>query len=89
MSALEELLQKDCPFEPWQFIDAKMVLDWLWNNVSDAELQKLHMDSIHERLDYYLFNYAYDKMGLKPISKCSIEELEAELKRRNKKEGII
>ena len=82
MKTLEELLQKDCPFEPWQFIEAKMVLDWLWNNVPDSDLQKWHMGSVHERLDYYLYHYAYNKMGLRPIGKCSIEELEEELKRR-------
>lgn len=82
MSALKELLQKDCPFEPYQFIEAKIVLDWLWHNVPDAELQKWHMESVHERLDYYLFNYFYNKMGLKPISKCSINELEEELELR-------
>ena len=82
MNALEELLQKECPFEPWQFIDAKIVLDWLWNNVPDAELQKCYMEGVHDRLDYYLFNIAYSKMGLKPLSKCSISELEEELKRR-------
>ena len=82
MSALNELLQKDCPFEPWQFIETKEVLEWLWNNVDDAELQKWHMESIHDRLNYYLFNYAYCKMGLKPISQCSISELEQELERR-------
>lgn len=82
MSTLEELLQKDCPFEPWQFIECKVVLEWLWGNVNDAELQKWHMEGVHERLDYYLFNYAYNKMGLKPISRCSVEELEAELSRR-------
>lgn len=82
MDYLEELLQKDCPFEPWQFIEAKMVLDWLWNNVTDKDLQKWHMGNVHERLDYYLFHYAYNKMRLKPICKCSTEELESELKRR-------
>lgn len=82
MNALEELLQKECPFEPWQFIDAKVVLEWLWHNVNDAELQKWHMEGVHDRLDYYLFNYAYNKMGLKPISKCSIEELKEELNKR-------
>ena len=82
MSALEQVLQKECPFEPWQFIDAKIVLDWLWYNVPDAELQKWHMEEVHDRLDYYLFNVAYNKMGLKPLSKCSISELEEELKRR-------
>ena len=82
MSVLDELLQKDCPFEPWQFIETKEVLEWLWNNIDDAELQKWHMESIHDRLNYYLFNYAYCKMGLKPISQCSISELEQELERR-------
>lgn len=82
MGALNELLQKDCPFEPWQFLEAKEVLEWLWNNVDDAELQKWHMENIHDRLNYYLFNYAYCKMGMKPISQCSISELEQELERR-------
>lgn len=80
--ALKELLQKDCPFEPWQFLEAKYVLDWLWENVPDPELQRWHMESIHERLDHYLFNYTYNKMGLKPIGKCSIDELEQEIERR-------
>ena len=38
MDALKELLQKDCSFEPWQFLEAKYVLDWLWENVPDADL---------------------------------------------------
>lgn len=80
--ALDELLEKDCPFEPWQFIETKEVLEWLWNNVNDAELQKWHMENIHDRLNYYLFHYTYRKMGMKPISKCSINELEQEIERR-------
>lgn len=86
MNALEELLQKDCPFEPWQFIEAREVLEWLWNNVNDVELQKWHMEAIHDRLNYYLFNYPYNKMGMKPISRCSVSELEQEIKRRKNKE---
>lgn len=82
MNALEDLLKKDCPFSPHQFIETKLVLDWLWQNVQDVELQKLYMENIHERLDYYLFNYFYNKMRLKPISKCSISELEQELELR-------
>ena len=88
MNPLEDLLQKKCPFKPWQFIEAKEVLDWLWYNVSDDELQKWHMESVHEKLDYYLFNYAYSKMGLKPISKCSTNEIEAELKRRKENKEL-
>lgn len=84
MNALEELLQKQCPFEPWQFLEAKIILDWLWNNVPDAELQKWYMESIHTKLDYYLFQYTYNKMGLKPIGQCSINEIEEELKKRLK-----
>lgn len=82
MNALDELLKKECPFEPYQFIEAKMVLDWLWDNVHDGELQKWHMENTHNKLDYYLFNYAYNKMGLKPICKCSTNELEQELELR-------
>lgn len=79
---LDELLKKECPFEPWMFLAAKEVLDWLTDNVDDSELNKLHVECILEKLDYYLFNYFYSKYGLKPIGKCSIEELELELENR-------
>lgn len=86
MNTLEALIQKDCPFEPWQFLDAYAVLDWLWDNVDDVELRKWHMEGVHSRLNYYLFNYFYNKMGLKPIGKCSIAELEAEINRRKEEQ---
>ena len=82
MTALEELLQKDCDFEPWQFIDAKLVLDWLWDNVPDADLRKWHMANIHERLDFYLFECAMSKSKQKRLKDYSISELEQEIKRR-------
>ena len=47
MNALEELLQKECPFEPWQFIDAKIVLDWLWNYGSIG-LTKEHIKRLND-----------------------------------------
>lgn len=82
MEDTNELYKTDCPFEGWQILQAKTVLDWVWNNTQDAELQKWHMGTIHERLDSHMFNLAYNKMGLKPIGKCSISELEAEIERR-------
>lgn len=87
MKALEQLLQKKCPFEPSSFLLAEEVLKWLLNNVEDEELNKLHVVTITERIDYYLFNYFYEKSGARKIMKmlkdCSIEELKAELERRN------
>ena len=44
---LQELLEKDCPFKPYQFLEAKMVLNWLMKNVNDPELEK--------NMDYYCF----------------------------------
>jgi hypothetical protein len=83
---LEQLLQKDCPFEPWMFLLTEEVLNWTLDNVEDAELNKLHVQTITERIDYYLFNYFYEKSGLKAqkrlLKDCTIAELEAELKRR-------
>ncbi len=79
---LEDLLKKDSPFEPYQFLEAKMVLDWLFKNVNDSELDKIRIHTIFDRIDDYLFNYFYAKSGLKPISKCSVAELKAELKKK-------
>lgn len=79
---LKELLEKDCPFEPYQFLEAQMVLDWLLKNVNDSELDKMSVCTIMDRVNGYLFNYFYAKSGLKPISKCSIDELKAELEKR-------
>lgn len=79
---LDELLKKECPYEPWMFLAAREVLDWLTSNINDSDLNKIHVMSTIERIDYYLFNYFYAKSGLKPISKCSIEELESELTNR-------
>lgn len=83
---LEQLLQKECPFTPWMFLLTEKVLKWTLDNVEDAELNKLHVQTITERIDYYLFNYFYEKSGLKAqkrlLKDCTIAELEAELKRR-------
>ena len=83
---LPELLEKDCPFKPYQFLEAKMVLDWLLKNVNDPELEKIWIITALDRVENYLFNYFYSKSGLKPLSKCSITELEAELEKRKHNE---
>ena len=86
MKTLELLLQKECPFEPWAFMLAEEVLKWTLDNAEDAELNKLHAQTATERIDYYLFNYFYEKSGLKAqkrlLKDCTIAELEEELKRR-------
>lgn len=63
---LQDLLKKDCPFDPYQFLEAKMVLEWLRKNVEDPELEKLGANTILERVEDYMFNYFYNKSGLKP-----------------------
>lgn len=83
---LPELLEKDCPFKPYQFLEAKMVLDWLLKNVNDPELEKIWIITALDRVENYLFNYFYSKSGLKPLSKCSTAELEAELEKRKHNE---
>ena len=35
-----------------------------------------------ERIENQLFDLAYKKLGLKPIGKCTIQELQEELKKR-------
>lgn len=42
----------------------------------------LDKQSFLERIEDTLFNIAYGKLGLKPISKCSVEELQEELNKR-------
>lgn len=79
---LQELLEKDCPFKPYQFLEAWMVLDWLLKNVEDPELEKLWVSVPLERVSDYLFNYFYAKSGLMPLCRCSISEIKAELKKR-------
>ena len=81
---VRRFIKKNCPFEPYQFLEAKMVLEWLLKNVNDSELDKISVCTIMDRVNDYLFNYFYAKSGLKPISKCSIDELKAELEKRNK-----
>ena len=70
--------QEECPFEAWQLIQAREVLQWL----TEGQAMSLDKQSFLERIEDTLFNIAYAKLGLKPISKCSIEELEKELERR-------
>ena len=83
---LKILLQKQCPYEPWMFLLTEEVLKWLLDNVDDTDLNKLYVQTITERIDYYLFNYFYEKSGLKAqkrlLKDCTIEELKEELKKR-------
>lgn len=72
------MTQEKCPFEAWQLIEAKEILNWVKVN-SQFGINSLNLIEIIEDL---LFNIAHNKLGLKPISKCSIQELQEELKRR-------
>ena len=69
---------KDCPFEAWQLIQAKEILKWVR---SENDLS-LNTTSVITGIEDLLFNIAHAKLGLKPIGKCTIQELQEELNKR-------
>ena len=73
--------KRNCPYDAWQLIQAREILQWLTN----GEAMSLDKQSFLERIEDTLFNIAYDKLGLKPISKCTIKELQEELNKRLRK----
>ena len=72
---------KECPFEAWQLLQARMVIQWL----TEGDIMSPYLISSLERIENQLFDLAYEKLGLKPIGKCSIQELQEELKKRGVK----
>lgn len=72
------MIREGCPFEAWQLIQAKEILQWL----TEGKTMSLDKQSFLERIEDTLFNIAYDKLGLKPIGKCSVEALQEELNKR-------
>lgn len=72
------MIQGECPFEAWQLIQAREILHWL----TKGKAMSLGKQSFLERIEDTLFNIAYDKLGLKPIRKCSVKELQKELNKR-------
>lgn len=75
---MKQYEQKDCPYEAWQLIQAKEVLQWF----TEGQAMSLDKQSFLEKIEDALFNIAYTKLGVKPIGKCSIEELQEELNKR-------
>lgn len=69
---------KDCPFEAWQLIQAREIIQWL----TEGDMMSLYQQSVIERMENTLFDLAYEKLGLKPIGKCTIQELQEELNKR-------
>lgn len=69
---------KDCPFEAWQLIQAREILKWVRDN-SQFGINSINLIEIIEDL---LFDIAHAKLGLKPIGKCTIQELQEELNKR-------
>lgn len=69
---------KDCPFEAWQLIQAKEILKWIR---SENDLG-LNTTSVITGIEDLLFDIAHAKLGLKPIGKCTIQELQEELNKR-------
>ena len=72
------MTQKECSFEAWQLIQAREILQWL----TEGQAMSLGKQTFVERIEDTLFNIAYKKLGLKPIEKCSVEELQEELNKR-------
>lgn len=72
------MTQEECPFEAWQLIQAREILQWLTKGKS----MSLGKQSFLEMIEDILFTIAYKKLGLKPIVKCSVEELQEELNKR-------
>ena len=76
---------KDFPWkEAWIPISAYSIIKWLREN-NDEDTIYISSQRVEGALDEiqdYLFNKGYSMLGLKPISKCSIEELEAEIRKR-------
>ena len=68
----------ECPFNAWQLIQAKEILKWVKDN-SQFGINSINLIEIIEDL---LFDIAYAKLGLKPIGKCTIQELQEELNKR-------
>lgn len=69
---------KDCPFEAWQLIQAKEILKWVRDN-SQFGINSINLIEI---IEDSLFDIAHAKLGLKPIGKCTIQELQEELNKR-------
>lgn len=69
---------KGCPFEAWQLIQAKEILKWVR---SENDLG-LNTTNVITGIEDLLFDIAHAKLGLKPISKCTIQELQEELNKR-------
>lgn len=69
---------QNMPFEAWQLVQAKEIIKWIKDNYN------LSINSLNtlELVEDILFDAAYNKLGLKPIGKCTIKELQDELKRR-------
>lgn len=64
--------------EAWQLIQARKILQWL----TEGKAMSLGKQTFLERIEDTLFNIAYENLGLKPICRCSIEELQEELNKR-------
>lgn len=71
-------MKDNCPFEAWQLIQAREILMWIR---SETDLS-INSSNVITGIEDSLFNIAYEKLGLKPISKCSIRELQEELNKR-------
>lgn len=69
---------KNCPYEAWQLIQAKEILKWVR---SENDLS-INTTNIITSIEDMLFDIAHAKLGLKPISKCTIQELQEELNKR-------
>ena len=70
--------KRECPFEAWQLLQARKILQWL----TEGQAMSLGQSTFIERIEDALFQLSYTKLGLKPICRCSLEELQEELNKR-------
>ena len=71
-------MTNNCPFEAWQLIQAQEILKWM----RAVNNYRFSSESIIIEIEDTFFNIAHNKLGLKPIGKCTIQELQQKLKRR-------
>lgn len=68
-----------CPFRPHELMLAYTIVDWF---IGNSEKYNYDKSEKLESLKSDLFNIAYKDLSLKPIGKCSKEELLQEIERR-------
>lgn len=76
---------EECHYkEAWMPITAYSIIKWLRENNDENRIytSSQRVEEALDEIQNYLFNECYKSLSVKPIGKCSIEELEEELRKR-------